>query len=142
VQEEVCDAGGAAAAGVVVELATAADPDHPQRIFSMSVPRSRDQWPKVLWKSASELELWVPNRAAIGMQKAQSQGIQIQLKYCGDNPAERAQVAGFQAAFKQWMRDTTAWVERKKRDPTLSEPRPKRPVEPAYSPDTCTDIGK
>jgi hypothetical protein len=141
VQEEVCDAGGVAAAGVVVDLATSADVTHSQRIFSMAVRRSRDEWPKVLWKSATRLELWVPNRAAIGMQKTESQGIQIELKYCGDNPQERAQLAQFQSAFKQWMSDTTAWVQRRKLDPSLSEPKPKRPVEPRFSPDSCANIG-
>ncbi len=141
VLEEICDANGVASGGVVVDLAMSADATHAQRIFSMYVPRSRDEWPKVLWKSSSQLELWVPNRSAIAMQKAESQGIQVQLKYCGDNPEERARVAEFQAAFKKWMSDTTGWVERKKRDPNLSEPRPKRPVEPTYSPDTCTDVG-
>jgi hypothetical protein len=142
VQEEVCDANGVAAAGVVVDLSPSADATHAQRVFSMTVPRSRDEWPKVLWKDAGLLELWVPNRAAIGMQKSESQGVRIELKYCGDNPQERAQVAEFQATFKKWMSDTTGWMERKKRDPNVSEPRPKRPIEPTYPPDTCGDIGK
>ena len=142
VQEEVCDAGGVAAAGVVVDLAASADATHAQRIFSMAVRRARDEWPRVLWKSATRIELWVPNRAVIGMQKTEAQGIHIELKYCGDNPQERAQLAQFQADFKQWMSDTTAWAQRKKLDPALAEPRPKRPVEPRFSPDTCANVGE
>ena len=45
VQEEVCDANGVAAAGVVVDLSTSVDATHAQRVFSMTVPRSRDAWP-------------------------------------------------------------------------------------------------
>ncbi len=55
--------------------------------------------------------------------------MQVQLKYCGDNPAERAQVAEYQAAVKQWMKDTTEWAQKRKADPAFSEPRPKRTAE-------------
>ncbi|MEJ1965423.1 MAG: hypothetical protein WDO56_29340 [Gammaproteobacteria bacterium] len=142
VQEEVCSVGASAAAGVVVDLSLAADATHARRVFSMRVPRSRDQWPRVIWTGPSALELWAPNRAEIGAQLPESEGVRIELKYCGDNPEERAQVAQFQAAFKKWMQDTTAWAEQRKRDPDFKGARPQRPVEPAYSPDSCADVGK
>jgi hypothetical protein len=141
VEEQVCVAGTGTAAGVVVDLALAADARHAKRIFNMRVPRSRDYWPRVVWKAPTAMELWAPNRAEIAVQESQFDGVQIQLRYCGDNPAERAQVAEYQAAFKKWMQDTTAWVQKKKQDPGFSEPRPKRPDEPRYSDDSCLGLG-
>jgi hypothetical protein len=141
VQEEVCAVGERAAAGVMVDLALAADASHAKRVFNMRVPRSRDLWPRVIWKSPAAMEIWAPNRAEIMAQTSQFDGVQIQLQYCGDNPAERAQVAQYQMAFKQWMKDTTEWVEKRKQDPNFAEPRPKRPVEPTYSSDSCANVG-
>ncbi len=141
VQEEVCAVGNGTAAGVMVDLALAADSTHGKRIFNMRVPRSRDLWPRVIWKTPALMELWAPNRAEIMAQEASFDGVQIQLKYCGDNPAERAQVGEYHAALEQWMKDTTEWAQKRKQDPSFSEPRPKRPVEPTYSSDSCANVG-
>jgi hypothetical protein len=140
VQEQVCAVGNRAAAAVNVDLLRAADSSHAGRVFSMRVPRSRDHWPRVIWISPTEMQLWAPNRAEIGKQLSEFEGIRIELKYCGDNPQERAQVVEYQAAFKKWMQDTTAWAERRKVDPSDPTPRPKRPVEPRYSSDSCENI--
>src|SRR5262245_42022906 len=140
VQEEVCATDKGAAAGVNVDLALADDPAHESRVFSMSVPRSRDEWPHVVWKSATSMEVWVPNLADVGLHVADAEGVHIDLKYCGDNPEQRAKRAGYQVALKQWMKDTTAWVQQKKNDPNSTAPRPKRPEEPALTASTCAGI--
>src|SRR5687767_584976 len=106
----------------------------------MRVPRSRDHWLRVVWKSPTEMELWAPNRAEIGRKLSEAEGIRIELKYCGDNPRERAAQVEYQAAFRKWMQHTTAWAEKRKRDPANPGPRPKRPVEPTYSPDSCENV--
>lgn len=137
VQEQVCAVGNRAAAAVNVDILRAADSSHAGRVFSMRVPRSRDHWPRIVWKSETEMELWAPNRAEIGKQLSELEGIRIELKYCGDNPQERAQMVEYQAAFKRWMQETTAWAEKRKADPSDPTPRPKRPVEPRYSSDSC-----
>jgi len=142
VQEEVCAIGTRTGAGIMVDLALAADASHARRVFSMRVPRSRDLWPHVIWKGPATMELWVPNRAEIQAQESQFEGVQIQLRYCGDNPAERAQVAEYQAALKQWMKDTTEWAQKRKQDPGFNEARPKRPVEPTYSSDSCANVAE
>jgi hypothetical protein len=141
VQEEVCAVGNRAAAAVNVDVSPASDPKHAGRVFSMAVPRSRDQWPRIIWKGPNAMELWAPNRAHIVKQLPAFEDIQIELKYCGDNPAERAQVVEYQAAFKKWMQDTTAWVEKRKSNPEDPTPRPRRPVEPNYSSDSCANVG-
>ena len=141
VQEEVCAIGTGTGAGIMVDLALASDASHAKRVFNMRVPRSRDLWPRVIWKGPTTMELWAPNRAEIMAQEAQFEGVQIQLRYCGDNPAERAQVVEYQAALKQWMKDTTEWAQKRKQDPAFNEPRPKRPVEPSYSSDSCASVG-
>jgi hypothetical protein len=141
VQEEVCAVGNRAAAAVNVDVALAADPKHAGRIFSMAVPRSRDQWPRVVWTGPSAMELWAPNRAHILKQLPAFEDVKVELKYCGDNPAERTRKAEYEAAFRKWMQDTTAWVERRKRDPADKTPRPQRPAEPSYSSDSCANLG-
>jgi hypothetical protein len=141
VHEEVCAIGNRAAAGIMVDLALAADASHAKRVFNMRVPRSRDLWPRVIWKGPTTMELWAPNRAEIMAQESQFDGVQIQLRYCGDNPAERAQLVEYQAAVKQWQKDTTEWAQKRKQDPAFSGPRPKRPVEPTYSSDSCAGVG-
>lgn len=141
VQEEVCAIGTGTGAGIMVDLALASDSSHAKRVFNMHVPRSRDQWPRVIWKGPTTMELWAPNRAQILVQEAQFEGVQIQLKYCGDNPAERAALVAYQDALKQWMKDTTEWAQKRKQDPSFSEARPKRPVEPTYSSDSCASVG-
>ncbi len=87
-----CAIGTRTGAGIMVDLALASDASHAKRVFNMRVPRTRDLWPRVIWKSPTTMELWAPNRAEIMAQESQFDGVQIQLKYCGDNPAERAQV--------------------------------------------------
>lgn len=141
VQEEVCAIGTHTGAVIMVDLALAADAAHAKRVFNMRVPRSRDLWPRVIWKGPATMEIWAPNRADILARESQFDGVRIELQYCGDNPAERAQMAEYQAAFKQWMKDTTEWAQKRKQDPAFSEPRPKRPVEPRYSSDSCANVG-
>ncbi|MEJ0036017.1 MAG: hypothetical protein WDO68_08025 [Gammaproteobacteria bacterium] len=141
VREEVCAIGNTTGAGIMVDLALAADAAHAKRVFNMRVPRSRDLWPRVVWTGPMAMELWAPNRADIMAQESQFDGVRIQLKYCGDNPAERAQVAEYQTALKQWMKDTTEWARKRKQDPSFSEARPKRPAEPTYSSDSCANVG-
>jgi hypothetical protein len=141
VQEEVCAIGNSTGAGIMVDLVSSADSSHGKRVFNMRVPSSRDRWPRVVWKSPTVMELWAPNRAEISVQESAFDGVQIQLRYCGDNPAERAQVGEYQTALKQWMHDTTEWAQKKKQNPGFSEPRPKRPEEPRYSSDSCEGVG-
>ncbi len=142
VQEDVCATGTGTAAGVDVDLTLSGDSTHRRRVFSMRVPRTRDEWPRVLWKSPTVMEIWVPNLAEIGMQVPELEGVRIDLKYCGDNPEERAQRDAYRIALEQWMKDTTAWVEQRKRDPDFKAPRPRRPEEPALSATTCAHVGQ
>jgi hypothetical protein len=86
------------------------------------------------------MEVWVPNLAEIGAHVAEAEGVRIDLKYCGDNPEERAKRAEYQVALKQWMKDTTAWVQQKKNDPSNTAPRPKRPEEPRLTASTCSGL--
>lgn len=142
VQEEVCATEKGTAAGVNVDLALASDPTHKSRVVSISVPRSRDDWPRVVWTSASSMEVWVPNLAEIGLHVAEADGVRVELKYCGDNPQERARRDEYQAALKQWMKDTTAWVQQRKVDPNTTAPRPKRPEEPHLTATSCAGMDR
>ena len=139
VQEEACATPSGAAAGVTVELHPGKDPQQAQRVFTMTVPRSRDDWPRIRWLSATALEIRVPNLAEVRPPREEHQGIRITLAYCGDNPGDRARLVAYKEAVKQWQRDVSAWVKRRKEDEAAAGPRPPRPEEPRLPPGRCTE---
>lgn len=139
VQEEVCATATGTAAGITVILVSKQDAARSKRVFMMPVPRSRDDWPRIRWQSATAVEIRVPNLAEVKPPDAEFDGIRISLAYCGDNPDDRARLAAYKAAVKQWQQDVSAWVKRRNEDAQAAGPRPPRPEEPALAPGRCTD---
>jgi hypothetical protein len=139
VQEEVCATAQGAAAAITVIVSAAADPTDGKRVFQMTVPRSRDDWPRVRWESPTSLHLRVPNLAEVMPPVPEYSGIRITLEYCNDNPDDRARVAAYKTAIKQWQANVTAWAKKRKEDPDGAGARPERPQEPRVSPGRCTD---
>jgi hypothetical protein len=139
VQEVACATPNGAAAGITVEMHASKDDSQVQRVFTMSVPRSRDDWPRIRWLSADAMQIRVPNLAEVSPPSAQYQDIRITLAYCGDNPEDRARLAAYKEGVKQWQRDVSAWVKRRKEDEAAAGPRPPRPEEPRLPPGRCTD---
>jgi hypothetical protein len=139
VQEEACATPTGAAAGITVELHAGKDAGQVQRVFTSAVPRSRDDWPRVRWLSATALEIRVPNLAEVAPPRAEFQGIRITLAYCGDNPEDRARLAAYKESVKQWQKDVSAWVKRRNEDAAAAGPRPPRPEEPRLPTGRCTD---
>jgi hypothetical protein len=139
VQEEACATPTGAAAGITVELHAAKDAGQVQRVFTSAVPRSRDDWPRVRWLSATALEIRVPNLAEVAPPRAEFQGIRITLAYCGDNPEDRARFAAYKESVKQWQKEVSAWVKRRNEDAAAAGPRPPRPDEPRLPSGRCTD---
>jgi hypothetical protein len=139
VQEQACvTADGGAAAAIVVIVAPDATPDDGRRALSIAVPRSREDWPRPRWRNATTLEVWVPNLAKLlGEVARQVDGIDVELHYCQDNPADRQAVVDHQAALTRWMQETTAWARRRKETPGSEGPRPQRPQEPRIAPGRC-----
>jgi hypothetical protein len=85
------------------------------------------------------LELRVPNLSEPSPPEPEYEGIKVRLAFCGDNPAERAALASYKLAVKQWQKDMGAWVARRKQDESTAGPRPVRPEEPRLPPGRCTD---
>lgn len=139
VQEEACATATGAAAGITVELHAGTDASQAQRVFTMRVPRSREDWPRVRWLSATALEIRVPNLAEVSPPRAEYQGIRISLAYCGDNPEDRARLAAWKEGVLQWQKEVSAWVKRRKEDEAAAGPRPPRPQEPSLAPGRCID---
>jgi hypothetical protein len=106
---------------------------------TMTVPRSRDDWPRVRWLSASAMEIRVPNLAEVTPPIAEYGGVQIALAYCGDNPEDRARLLAYKEGVKQWQKDVSAWVKRRNEDAAAAGPRPPRPEEPRLPPGRCSD---
>jgi hypothetical protein len=139
VQEVACVTSTGAAAAVTVELHPIKEPSQTQRIFSMTVPRSREDWPLVRWRAASAIEIRIPNLAEATLPSAEYQGIRISLAYCNDNPEDRALLAAYKQGVKQWQKDVSAWVKRRNEDAAAAGPRPPRPEEPRLPMGRCTD---
>jgi hypothetical protein len=139
VQEEVCATPTGAAAGITVVIEASKDPARSKRVFIMPVPRSRDDWPRIRWLGPAAMEVRVPNLSEAAPPEPQFDGIRISLAYCGDNPEDRANLAAYKAAVKQWQKDVSAWVARRKQDPQTAGERPPRPEEPALAPGRCVD---
>ena len=140
VQEEVCaTAAGGAAAGITVVLVSTRDPERIRRVFLMPVPRSREDWPRIRWLDARSVEVRVPNLSEAGPPMPQFENIRISLAYCGDNKADREQLAAYKAAVLEWRKVVSAWVQQRKQDPQAAGPRPPQPEEPRLAPGRCTD---
>lgn len=139
VQEVACASAAGAGAGITVELHSGKSPSKVQRVFTITVPRSRDDWPRVRWLSATALEIRVPNLAEVSPPLTEYEGVQISLAYCGDNPEDRARLAAYKEGVKQWQKDVSAWVKRRREDEAAAGPRPPRPEEPKLPTGRCTD---
>ncbi len=139
VQEVACATATSAGAGITVELHPENGAAKVQRVFTMTVPRSRDDWPRVRWLSASAMEIRVPNLAEVTPPLAEHQGVRITLAYCGDNPEDRARLLAYKEGVKQWQKDVSAWVKRRNEDAVAAGPRPPRPEEPRLPPGRCSD---
>ena len=139
VQEVACATATGAGAGITVELHSGRDASRVQRVFTMTVPRSRDDWPRVRWLTATALEIRVPNLAEVAPPREEYEGVRISLAYCGDNPADRERLAAYKEGVKQWQKDVSAWVKRRNEDAAAAGPRPPRPEEPRLPPGRCTD---
>jgi hypothetical protein len=139
VQHQVCDTGNGAAAAITVIIASLKDPAKSKLVFMMPVPRSRDDWPRVRWISASAVELRVANLSEAPEAEPLYEGIRISRVFCNDNPADRAAVVAYKDAIQQWQKVVTAWNDKRKQDPEAAGARPPRPEEPRLSPGQCTD---
>lgn len=139
VQEEVCATATGTAAGITVVLVSKQDAARSKRVFMMPVPRTREDWPRIHWQSPDAVEIRVPNLAEVNPPDAEFSGVHISLAYCGDNPDDRARLAAYKAAVKQWQQEVSAWVKRRNADAQAAGPRPPRPEEPTLAPGRCTD---
>lgn len=139
VQERVCSTDRGAAAAITVEVVPKDAPDKAQRIAATAVPRSRDEWPRAIWRSETLLEVWVPNLAHVLEVKPGHEDVRVELKYCADDPEARQRVAQYQRDLKRWMEEVSAWAQERKRDPEGVGPRPKRPEEPRVPRRPCRD---
>lgn len=139
VQEEACATATGASAGITVVLSLAGDTTRTRRVFTMPVPRSRDDWPRIRWLGADTMEIRVPNLTEAAAPTPSHEGIRIILAYCGDNPADRARLAAYKAAILQWQKEVSAWAEKRKQNAETAGPRPTRPEEPRLAPGRCTD---
>jgi hypothetical protein len=50
---------------------------------------SHENPPELRWVSASKLQITVPNRSLIGLQKRSSDGVEVVLKFDPDDPSDR-----------------------------------------------------
>jgi hypothetical protein len=140
VLHRVCETStGGVAAAVTVYVGAPGAALQGQRVVAVAVPRSRDEWPRAVWRSDSLLEVWVPNLAQVLETRPAYRDVQVQLKYCGDDPEERGRKAQYEADLQAWMAAVTRWNEARKLDAAQAGPRPPRPEEPRLVPRACRD---
>jgi hypothetical protein len=122
-----------------VFVGDAAAPLQGTRVVAIAVPRTRDEWPKVVWRSESALEVWVPNLAQVLETRPAPAGLTMALKYCGDDPAARAAVAQYDRDLQAWKDATTRWAQARRKDAAAAGERPVRPEEPRVVRRACSD---
>ena len=137
VQEKVCSTENGAVANVQVSVASSQATMESEAVVTTAVPRTRDEWPKAVWRSNTLLEVWVPNLAHVLEVKPAYRDVAVSLKYCGDDPTARARVAQYQVDQKRWMEEVTLWAKLRKVDPAAAGPRPARPEAPSDSNRAC-----
>lgn len=137
VQHQVCSAGDAAGAAITVYVGPAPSPLEGERVVATAVPRSKEEWPRAVWRGDSLLEVWVPNFAQVLEAKPSAGPVTVKLAYCGDDPQARERVARHAEDIRRWQREVTAWAQRRKADPEAAGPRPARPEEPRVARRPC-----
>jgi hypothetical protein len=63
--------------------------NHEGDVFGLDIHGHREDRPRLWWLSPTKLQITVPNKSLIGLQKADYQGIEIVVKFEPDDPAER-----------------------------------------------------
>lgn len=135
---ESCDLGLSSSASVVVELARADDAHFRQNVLGMTMPSKKSGWPRVAWASPTKVLIDLPSSADIGLQMAYFQGVEIDVRLCPRDPANRARWLEYRASYRKWVKDNSAWIETKQRNPQAAGPPPERPTPPgAVNDPTC-----
>lgn len=140
VQHQVCEteAGGVAAA-VTVFVGAPGAALQGNRVAAIAVPRTREEWPRVIWRGETKLEIWVPNFAQVLDSADAYRDVTVALRYCADDPDARALVARHQLDLQEWMKAVSRWNELRKSDPGAAGARPARPAEPRVERGACRD---
>jgi hypothetical protein len=92
VQEEVCSGPGMASTGImeaVQIVARGQSPESSDDVFVMNGSGDPMRRPNIRWLSATLLQITVPNKSLIGLNKKNYAGIDIVTKFEPDDPAER-----------------------------------------------------
>lgn len=140
VQHQVCEtAAGGVAAAITVYVGEAGAPLKGERVVSVAVPRSRDEWPIARWRGEDQLDVWVPNLANVLDSRPAAGDVKVALRYCADDPAERQRVAQYEVDLQRWREATSRWAEKRRSDPQGAGERPPRPAEPRVAVRACTD---
>lgn len=126
----ICDLGIMSSAAVKLDLALATSPNSSVTILSVDMPSDKLQWPKPEWESSKKIVIQLPSSANIALQVASFQNIEIQLRFCPGDPANRDRWVAYKAAYHQWVVDMAAWSRLQNQDPHTAGPKPVSPTPP------------
>ena len=89
-----------------VVLAWHADePKHDNDVFALDEHGHPENRPLTRWLSSQKLQITIPNKSTIGLQKSGYEGIEIVLNYEPDDPTEREQWLNSRAAERErWLK--------------------------------------
>jgi len=129
--EEVCDLGLVTSDAAVIALGQS-EHSRSQVIIGMDAPSSDSDWPKAYWQAANRILIIVSNHSELSLQMARYQGVDVEVRYCPDDPVERRRWLQYKEARAKWVSDTAKWFDQKKVNPQLTTPKP---VEPSRMPE-------
>ena len=81
VQEQVCSTPSGARAAVIVAIEKIGQNSAPVRVAAVPVPRSRDDWPRVIWQGNSAIDVWIPNLAEELLLLPEAHGIRYRFGF-------------------------------------------------------------
>jgi hypothetical protein len=116
--------------GVLPAHPLATSPESSVTILSVDMPSDKRKWPKPEWESSKKIVIQLPGSANIALQVASFQNIEIQLRFCPSDPANRDRWVAYKAAYHQWVVDMAAWSRLVSQDPHTAGPKPVSPTPP------------
>lgn len=126
----VCDLGLSSSASAVVKIGRGPDMKLQATVLGMDLPSDPADEPRIQWISPTKLMITVAAGSMFASRVAEYQGIQIDVRYCPDDPKLNQQMIEWRTKYQKWIQDTSIWTEKKKADPMFREPKPTLPLPP------------
>ena len=89
-----------------VDLRRSNDSGEPMTVLAPEGQWEPTQLAQLRWLDSTRLEIQVPNRTWLPLYVASFQGVNIEVRYDHDNPADRGSWLSWRKQNEQWVADT------------------------------------